>query len=412
MNKIKVETWDSGSNLIFTTTANGRNKEACDFNILQEYLELFKEKPSVLDFYNRSSDYYDHKKLMKYLNKEFNLDIIFEEITYNLKKNKKLEKKQIIKIADGYLLKIENIFNEDCFSDEYNKKNKIDKLDLIVETNEILIPNIDSERKNDEVENKLIEIFKKSKIDYKCDDISIGLVSVDGSDLYVEDFYLSDKISDIKYLDLHYGEGFEDWHKALLKRLKVETKGLVLLHGKTGTGKSYYVRQLLKDLSQTEKNILYFPPVLVSSITDPSFINFISSWAMETDKKGILLIEDAEPLLESRDAGRNMGITNLLNLTDGLLNDILGIQIIATFNVELRKIDDALLRQERLIARKEFTTLPLDQATKLVEKLKIDKCKLKKDMTLADIYAIKKQSEILEHSIQKETNTVGFKTNK
>lgn len=412
MNKIKVETWDNGSNLIFTTTANGRNKEACDFNILQEYLELFKEKPSVLDFYNQSSDYYDHKKLMKYLNKEFdNINVIFEDITYNFKKNKKLEKKQLFQIADGYLLALENIFYEDCFNEEYNKKHKINKLDLIVETNEILIPGANSERKNEEVENKLIDIFKKSKIDYKSEEISIGLVSVDGNDLYVEDFYLSDKISDIKYLDLHYGEGFEDWHKTLLKRLKAETKGLVLLHGKTGTGKSYYVRQLLKDLSQTEKNILYFPPVLISSITDPSFINFISSWAMETDKKGILLIEDAEPLLESRDAGRNMGITNLLNLTDGLLNDILGIQIIATFNVELRKIDEALLRQERLIARKEFTTLPLDQAIKLGEKLKIDNSKLKNDMTLADIYAIKKQSEILEHNIKKPVKTMGFKTN-
>jgi hypothetical protein len=148
---------------------------------------------------------------------------------------------------------------------------------------------------------------------------------------------------------------------------------------------------------------------MVSSITDPSFINFISAWASESSRKGILLIEDAEPLLESRDNGRNMGITNLLNLTDGLLNDILGIQIIATFNVDLLKIDKALRRPERLIAIKEFGPLPLEQGLKLAEKLEIDKLKMKDDMTLAEIYSIKKNSQVLEHAIKCPTKIMGFK---
>lgn len=411
--KLKLETWDKGNDLIFSTTANGRSKDPSDFNILQEYLEQFKEKPSVMDFFNQGSDYFDYNKLIKYLKKEFtNFEVLFEDITYNFYKNKKLHKKQIFYIAPGYLLQVENTFFEDYFGDETPKKIKLDKLDLIIENNEILIPSPNSSNKSEKIENKLIEIFKKAKIDYKSEEVSLGMISVDGSDLYVEDFKLSEKIKDIQYPDLHYGQGFEEWHKQLLKRLREETKGLVLLHGKTGTGKSYYVRQLLKELTKTDKNILYFPPILVSSITDPSFINFISTWAAENERKGILLIEDAEPLLESRDSGRNMGITNLLNLTDGLLNDILGIQIIATFNVELSKIDEALLRQERLIARKEFTTLPYEQAIELGKKLEIDPSKLADDMSLAEIYAIKKNSQVLEHTIVAKPKTIGFKTKK
>ena len=50
-------------------------------------------------------------------------------------------------------------------------------------------------------------------------------------------------------------------------------------------------------------------------------------------------------------------MTNLLNLSDGLLNNMLNLQIICTFKVDLKKLDSAFLRPGRLIARKEFKAL-------------------------------------------------------
>ena len=171
-----------------------------------------------------------------------------------------------------------------------------------------------------------------------------------------------------------------------------------------------YIRHLLRKLKEIDKenNILYFPPTMVDSITEPSFINFISEWVSESKGKNYLLIEDAEPLLESRDQSRNIGITNLLNLTDGLLNDILGIQIIATFNTDLSNIDNALLRPERLIARKEFDKLSIEDAKILAESLEMKDIVIDKEMTLADFYSIKKESKTITHNIKSKTNKIGF----
>lgn len=179
---------------------------------------------------------------------------------------------------------------------------------------------------------------------------------------------------------------------------------------------TYFLRYLLQKLSKTRKKVLYFPPSMVEAITDPAFFNFIMNWTMDNGKNSVLLIEDAEPLLLSRESGRNMGITNLLNLTDGILNDILSIQIIATFNTSLNELDKALLRPERLIARKEFKKLTLENGKKLAEILKIDSNLITKEMSLAEIYSIKNDNEVLLHGVDKnsvtgERQTIGFNLN-
>jgi len=176
---------------------------------------------------------------------------------------------------------------------------------------------------------------------------------------------------------------------------------------------TFYIRYLLQCLAKTKKKVLYFPPSMVEAVTDPTFFNFITNWTMDNGKNSVLLIEDAEPLLVSREANRNMGITNLLNLTDGILNDILSIQIIATFNTSLNELDKALLRPERLIARKEFKKLTIDSAKKLAEQLKIDPSLVTKEMSLADLYSIKNDSEVLLHGVDRNgdgsRNPIGFK---
>lgn len=177
---------------------------------------------------------------------------------------------------------------------------------------------------------------------------------------------------------------------------------------------TFYIRYLLQCLAKTKKKVLYFPPSMVESVTDPSFFNFITNWTMENGKNSILLIEDAEPLLSSRESTRNMGITNLLNLTDGILNDILSIQIIATFNTSLNDLDKALLRPERLIARKEFSKLPLESAKKLAEMIGIDPETIKKDISLAELYSVKNDNEVLLHGVDKSFNrsSIGFNIHK
>ena len=239
----------------------------------------------------------------------------------------------------------------------------------------------------------------------------IGVISTSGSDYDIKDFSLEGKVPDMNHMDSHYGDGFKDFHNSLITRLETSTKGLILFHGEPGTGKTHYIRYMLAELAKINKTIIYFSPSMASAITQPAMMSFLSTWITENEKDCIILIEDAEPLLETRNSqNRSEGITNLLNMTDGILNDMLGVTVICTFNTQIEKIDTALLRPERLIARKYFGRLDKSQVVKLGEDTGIDISTISCPATLAEIYSMKKENEILEHGTEKKSS-IGFGKN-
>jgi ATP-dependent 26S proteasome regulatory subunit len=118
----------------------------------------------------------------------------------------------------------------------------------------------------------------------------------------------------------------------------------------------------------------------------------------------ILIIEDAENVIVDRDTNGNSPVSSLLNISDGLLSDCLNIQIICTFNTDLSKVDKALMRKGRLIAKYEFKELTKDKSQKLSEKLGFD-TQIKESMTLTSIY--NQQEEDYQMS---EAKRIGFQT--
>lgn len=404
--------------LYIPTSCSGRNKQISEFNVTQEYIEQYKDKPACITLEQVDDIFYRHDLIVELLKNKYSptqkFQIIWNDIVKWVDKDCDQINRQIITFNNGYMMDIMCDSTEHTMSPLAAERLDLKLNDTLIQNVELIIPSMDAKR-DMKFEKEISKIFKDNTIVYENEEASIGLVCSQNGELYVKDFILNN-VEQIENMDLHYGEGFETFHKKLIERISKGTKGLVLLHGVPGTGKTYYIRQLIKDLCH--KNILYFPASMVESIIDPGFVNFIYSWATENDEKtGIILIEDAEPLLESRDgSGRNMGITNLLNLSDGLLNNILNIQIIATFNIELTKIDSALLRKERLIARKEFGALDKDTSWKLCDHLKISKEEFEKmskdkgndNLTLADIYSSKKDSDILTHNIVQKKKKVGF----
>lgn len=388
--------------MISALKTNGKSKSVEDFNILDEYQSKFGETPSLLRITHDDCDLFLYEKLKKHLKDEFkNSKILFNDTDYNLKRDKYVTNREVWYIEDGYLLNLWTSESKNIYSHP-ELDIKMNKHDELIEGNTLLIPPSGSGKINKEVEEKVIKTFKTNTIkEYERN--TIGMMSVEGSgEMYVKDFTLDKKFK-IHDLDLHYGDGFKSFHDNLYKKLKSDKKGLVLLHGEPGTGKTFYIRYLLQHLAKTKKKVLYFPPSMVEAVTDPTFFNFITNWTMDNGKNSVLLIEDAEPLLTSREQTRNMGITNLLNLTDGILNDILSIQIIATFNTSLQELDKALLRPERLIARKEFKKLTIENGKKLAEILKLDSSTITKEMTLAEIYSVKNDNEVLLHGVDKNS---------
>ncbi len=196
-------------------------------------------------------------------------------------------------------------------------------------------------------------------------------------------YYMADKEfgdSSEKYrefnLNLHYGKNFtEKFHEPLLDRLKKRSNGIVLLHGVPGTGKTFYIRRLIRDLYAAEgKKVVIVPNTFVKEIATPEFFNFLYTYIQDSQFSLVLVIEDAENILRRRDSRNSFeAISNILNMTDGILNDFAHIQIIATFNTELKNIDEALLRHKRLLARKEFCRLKPKAAKRLAETVGVPK---------------------------------------
>jgi hypothetical protein len=236
----------------------------------------------------------------------------------------------------------------------------------------------------------------------------IGIISRDDEGYNIKKIDIGNKIKICTNQDLHYGVGFEVFYRKLINQLKNNGKGLVLFYGAPGTGKTYCIRNIINDLCD-DKFFVYAPSDMILNILEPGFISFLTNYIIDFDKKSIVLIvEDAESLIKDRNENGNIGISNLLNMTDGLLNDILGLQVIATFNMEIEYLDKALLRNGRLIAQKEFTNLSIEDVKKLKTYIGING-EVDREMSLAEIYSLKMETEILQHNIKpKLEKSIGF----
>lgn len=199
-------------------------------------------------------------------------------------------------------------------------------------------------------------------------------------------------------LEENYNDGFIDVSKEIINGLNNKNKtNLVILSGEPGTGKTSFIRYLT---SKIKKNIIFIAPDMVDHITDPSFIPFLIK-----NNDAVLIIEDAEPALQHRDGqGRTSAVSNILNLTDGLLSDCLNISIVATFNTSSKDIDSALLRKGRLLMNYKFDKLSVEKSKKLLEKLGKTNIEVKEPMTLADIYFYEHDNNSKEYKPKK----IGF----
>lgn len=220
----------------------------------------------------------------------------------------------------------------------------------------------------------------------------------------MEGFYLKNvkTLNSNVDIDNNYNDDFKEVSEYIINRLNNKNdKGVLLLHGVPGTGKTSYIRHLTKAI--VDKQIVYIPPDFAVNIANPDFVSFFLDYP-----NSILIIEDAENILRSREAGGNQSVSNLLSISDGLLGDGLKLQILCTFNCDLNQIDTALLREGRLIAEYKFDKLKMDKAKSLAQVIFPDDKEvadlINEDKTLAQIYNLKEKRFVT----QKPKGNIGF----
>lgn len=202
----------------------------------------------------------------------------------------------------------------------------------------------------------------------------IGVIQDGGGFLQVKFFdYTLPKHSLIGYLD----ESTRSFHKNIIRRLNSpQQSGLFLLYGQPGTGKTSFIKEVL---SKTSRKALFISPSFTNDLTSPELISLLMDYP-----DSILVIEDAESVIMERKADNSSAVSNLLNLTDGFLADFLNLNIICTFNTNLKNIDAALLRDGRLKGMHEFKKVEPEKARQIAD-LMGKEIKPEKPLTIAEI---------------------------
>ncbi len=192
----------------------------------------------------------------------------------------------------------------------------------------------------------------------------------------------------------NYNDDLVEKSVDIIKQLNEEKSGIYLFHGDPGTGKSNYIRWLK---TQTEKKFIFMPLNVAANIDSPELLGL-----MMGNEGCVLIIEDAEKLVVSREGNHNSTIAALLNLSDGLIGQTLNIQVICTFNTALSKVDKALQRKGRLLTHYEFKKLSLQKTKDLFKKCGHEG-EINEELLLTDIYNFDQE----EYKLEKK-DRIGF----
>jgi len=194
---------------------------------------------------------------------------------------------------------------------------------------------------------------------------------------------------------LNYNKEFDEIDKQIKENLNTDRIGVYLFYGAPGGGKTSYIRHLA---GAVDKRFLVVSSVFLGGLDSPEFTTLLLD-----NPNTVLVIEDAERLLMSREDCSHSAVSALLNLSDGLIGQAINLQIICSFNTDFNKIDSALTRKGRLIKAYEFKKLEIDRAKQLADQLKKE-INITEPMSIADIYNYEEEAV----QIQKKRAKIGF----
>jgi hypothetical protein len=173
----------------------------------------------------------------------------------------------------------------------------------------------------------------------------------------------------IPLVRLNYNPSVIESYDFVIKDLKSSNPSgrIVIMEGEPGTGKTHLVRAMLMDVK--DAMFVLVSPEMVSSLAGPEFLPLLLSHKYHLKGPIILILEDADKCLVTRDGNNINSIQSLLNLSDGIVGSLLDLRIIATTNANKLEMEKAILRPGRLSKRLEVNALDAAVAANIFKTL-------------------------------------------
>jgi lambda repressor-like predicted transcriptional regulator len=331
------------------------------------YTEFFKELPSLYEMELDHKNQIDCKKITRELAEE--LFCISGKYTFNTCHYLSMSKTSAVdEDDDGSIYRNGEFVQTSLFIIDHSTS----RLWEITRSRVTLLHNHKSVDDFKDLFDNVIKTIPKLKEEIEC--AEIGLIAYDNG--Y---FTIKSKVNKMDInIEENYNDDFLPVYQDIKSFLNQKGSGLIILNGEKGTGKTSLIKSFA---SNFPKKYRIVTNAIAQRLAEPEFVSFLLE-----EKDSIFILEDCEQILMDRSENTFGGaISNILNMSDGLMSDIFNIKFICTFNADITKIDSALLRKGRCYANYEFKPLSVDKVKVLSEKHNLG-INVTKPMTLAEIY--------------------------
>jgi flagellar biosynthesis GTPase FlhF len=171
---------------------------------------------------------------------------------------------------------------------------------------------------------KIVDGVNKCMVDF-CEEDSYNLntISLTNTGLEIEPLSIS---YDFESFDLYYSNNTLKSLNKSIKKIKKNNRGLVILNGERGVGKTSAIKYIADNL---DRIVIFIPNSLLEhTLNNSDFRKFLKKYS-----KPVLVLDDCEMIFNDYFSKSNMLVNNLLQIVDGLIYD--DVTILAIFNVEM-----------------------------------------------------------------------------
>lgn len=152
-----------------------------------------------------------------------------------------------------------------------------------------------------------------------------------------------------RFVPENYEESVRTDFELISTELKTETPTgrLAIVEGPPGSGKSFLIKGLIEAVEGAIFVLL--PAALTAQLGDPGLLPALMGLKSGSELPIVLILEDADAALAKRLSDNMSMVSALLNFTDGIYGEMLDIRVVASSNTKKFEIDEALVRDGRLI---------------------------------------------------------------